>query len=108
MAIRAVNTWVITAGVRLHGRTRASPDAIQATPTATMASTTMNAIAFEAVQALPDAESITLSTIATHRPAASAACAAAATRSIGAPWPSEVTGGCPPDIAGAMPGRSFG
>ena len=51
MAIRTVNTWVITAGVLLHGRTRAIPDAIQATPTATMASSTMNAIAFEVVQA---------------------------------------------------------
>jgi hypothetical protein len=83
-----VSTWVITAGVRLHGRTRASPDAIQATPIATMASTTMNPMAFEVVESLPDAESITLSTMATHRPTASTACAAAATRSIGGvvPW----------------------
>ncbi len=65
MAIMTVNTWVITAGVRLHGRTRAIPDATQATPTATMTSITMNAIAFEVVQASPDAESITLSMTAT-------------------------------------------
>ena len=83
MAIKMVNTWVITAGVLLHGRTRAIPDAIQATPTATMASSTMNAIAFEVVQASPDTESTTLSMTATHRPAASAACAAAAMSNMG-------------------------
>jgi hypothetical protein len=40
-----VNTWVITAGVRVQGRTRTIPDAIAATPTATMTSITMIAIA---------------------------------------------------------------
>src|SRR5215469_11685727 len=83
MAIMAVNTWVITAGVLLHGRRRAIPDAIQATPAATTASSAMNPIAFEAVQAWPDAESIRLSTITTHRAAASAACTTAAVSSIG-------------------------
>src|SRR3984957_4693337 len=85
MAIMAVNTWVITAGVLLHGRKRAIPDAIQATPAATTASTTISPIAFEAVQALPDAEAITLSTITRHRAAASAACTTAAMGSIGIP-----------------------
>src|SRR5580693_8189332 len=83
MAIMAVNTWVSTAGVRLHGRKRAIPDAIAATPAAITASSTMNPIAFEAVEARPDAASITLSTITTHRAAASAAWAAAAVSSIG-------------------------
>jgi diacylglycerol kinase family enzyme len=78
-----VNSWVITAGVLLHGRTRAIPHATQATPTATMASSTMNAIAFEVVQALPDSESITLSMTDTHRPTATAACAAAAMNNMG-------------------------
>jgi len=78
-----VNSWVITAGVLLHGRTRAIPRATQATPTATMASSTMNAIAFEVVQALPDNESITLSMTDTHRPTATAACAAAAMNNMG-------------------------
>jgi hypothetical protein len=31
-----VSTWVITAGVRLHGLTRASPAAIKTSPAATM------------------------------------------------------------------------
>src|SRR5690348_16132066 len=90
MAITAVNSWTMTAGVRLHGRTRAIPDASQATTIATMISMTMNAIAFEVVQLLPEAESIALNTTATHSPTASAASAAAATRSIGA-----VVGGAP-------------
>ena len=43
------------------------PHAIQATPSATMASSTMNAIAFEVVQASPDTESTTLSMTATQQ-----------------------------------------
>jgi diacylglycerol kinase family enzyme len=78
-----VNSWVITAGVLLHGRRRAIPRATQATATATMASSTMKAIAFEVVQALPDTESITLSMTDTHRPTATAACAAAAMNNMG-------------------------
>ena len=42
-----VSTCVITAGVRLHGRTRTIPAAIAATPIATMTSMTMTAIAFD-------------------------------------------------------------
>ena len=78
-----VNTWVITAGVLLHGRRRAIPDAIQAAASATTASITMNAVAFEVVQASPDTESITLSMTATNRPTASAVCAAAAMSNMG-------------------------
>ena len=78
-----VNTWVITAGVLLHGRTRAIPDAIKATASATMASITMNAVAFEVVQASPDTESTTLSMTATNRPAASAASAPTAMSNMG-------------------------
>jgi hypothetical protein len=58
-AIIAANTWVITAGVRLHGRARAIADAIAATPAATMSSITISAIAFDDRQDCPDAESMT-------------------------------------------------
>jgi len=36
MAITPVSTWVITAGVRLHGLARSSPQPIQTSPAATM------------------------------------------------------------------------
>ena len=41
-------SWVIIAGVGLHGRTPAMPTAIQATPIATIASNAMNPAAFDA------------------------------------------------------------
>jgi diacylglycerol kinase family enzyme len=79
-----MNSWLIIAGVRLHGRTRRTPTVTATKATAKSASKPMNAIPLEVAQELPDAESIVLSTMATHRPATSAACAAVVTRSIGA------------------------
>jgi hypothetical protein len=43
-AITPVRTWVITAGVRLHGRARAIPSAIAASPATTMNSNRVSAI----------------------------------------------------------------
>ena len=48
MAMTPVSNWVITAGVRLHGRTRAIPDAIQASPATTMNSNRVSAIPLDA------------------------------------------------------------
>ncbi len=77
MAMKMVNTWVIIAGVRVHGRIRTIPAAIQATPIATMASTAMTPTAFDRVWVCPSARSIRFAAITTISPAASSPCAAA-------------------------------
>jgi diacylglycerol kinase family enzyme len=79
----AANTWVMTAGVRLHGSTRAIADAIKATPTAVISSTTISAIALDDCHACPDAESMMPATTAAHSPSASRPVATAAISSSG-------------------------
>ena len=75
------NTCVITAGVRLHGRTRTIPAAIAARPIATITSTPMKAIAFDFWSVCPPARSLRLTAATTSRPTASSPCAAAASHS---------------------------
>ena len=77
-----VSTWVITAGVRLHGCIRAIPKAIQASPATTMNSNSVSAIPLDARYDCPDDASTAVSTAATARPAASAACTPAASRIV--------------------------
>ena len=81
MPMMTANTWVITAGVRLHGRSRTIPAATTARPTATATSIPMTAIAFDFWYVCPPARSLRLSATTTSSPAASSAWAAAASQS---------------------------
>jgi len=77
-----LSNWVITAGVRLHGWTRAIPTAIQASPATTTNANSVSATPLDARDDLPVAASTAASTPATARAAASAACTPAASRSV--------------------------
>src|SRR5215469_6795206 len=78
MATTPTSTWAITAGVRLHGRTRATPDAMHASPATAMNARTVRATPLDAWEDRPAEASTALSTPATHKPTASTATATAA------------------------------
>src|SRR5580692_2572987 len=68
-------------GVRLHGLALARAAAMSAIPTATATANTVSATPLAAWEDFPSAVEMAPKAAATHRPAASSTCAAAATRS---------------------------
>ena len=73
-----VKSWVSSAGVLLHRRTRSRPSAISASSTAVPAPITVSAIPLELWYDLPSAAETPASTAAASTPAACIACTAAA------------------------------